>query len=299
MEISENFSGLNINMNPTFSSDSSNSSDIKEMPSVIKQPNEQMFKLLLSNAQKSPSNSPMDTPSHNLIHHQQSTIQQHHLKQPLKFPPQPMQPQPMQPQPMQQQIRPQQMQQPQMQQPQMQQPQMQQPQMQQPQMQQPQMQHHQMQQHQMQQPQMQQPQMQQPQMQQPQMQHHQMQHHQMKQPLCQNSKQGTPQTTILPPTQQMQQTQSGGQQNNNKKIVKFQDNGDVSNVNNDTNINQTDSVDEFIKISNYNIHKHTIYLVVALIIIGIILWYITNDKKEDEDENEKNKNKNKKITMRK
>jgi preprotein translocase subunit SecG len=56
------------------------------------------------------------------------------------------------------------------------------------------------------------------------------------------------------------------------KKVKFQNQMDNSN---------------FIKISKYNIPKHTAYLVIVLVLIGIILWYITNDKPN------KNKKKNK------
>jgi hypothetical protein len=304
MEISENFnSGLNINMNQTFSSDSSNSADIKDMSSVIKQPNEQMFKLLLSNANKSPSNSPIDnTPSPNIIHHQPPNLSSMHhqsTNQPLKLPQQPPQPTHLQ---IHHQIQPQihHKMAPQMQSQMPQQMQSQMPQQMQSQMP-PQMQSQIPQQMQSQIPQQMQSQIPQqmqsqiPQQIQPQ---HQMRNStQMKQPVYQNVKQGIQQTTILPPTQQ--QMQSGGQQNN-KKIVKFQENGEVNNVNNDANIIQSDNIDEFIKISNYNVHKHTIYLVGALIIIGIILWYITNDKKEEkEEENAKNKNKNKKNVIRK
>jgi preprotein translocase subunit SecG len=82
--------------------------------------------------------------------------------------------------------------------------------------------------------------------------------------------------------QQLQQLQQMQQNRQQIKKVKFHDGG----VNNITN-------SDFYKIYNYNVHKKTLYLFFVLIVVGIIIWYMTNNKQEKSN-NKKNNKKNKK-----
>ena len=90
-------------------------------------------------------------------------------------------------------------------------------------------------------------------------------------------------------SQQMQSQPMQSQQMQNKKVTFKGNLEDGNQLNQNDNSNSNMDL-EFIKISNYNIPKHTIYLGAVLILIGIALWYLTNDKKEKNEDKKKKRN---------